>query len=150
MSLNARRTKRVQKPVPELNKLSGQVTFSDGYLPKEKIPGPTRFAVEFEEAINLRGQHAYENRSTIIPVDPIPLVLPKRADRRIRTAIHRVGRAALKAAIAAQKAELAHGDAAEVYQGKAKKAVVKVTYRQLQLAGMVPQARELAKQHGLR
>ena len=152
MSLNARRTKRVQKPALEQDNLSGQVTFSDGYVPDERKPRSSRFEAEFERAMAQRGFAPLRNLG-MIPLNPedlIPFEVPKRADRRVRSAEHRVARATLKAAIAARKAGLAHGDATEVYEDSATKAVVKLTYRELQLAGKTAQARQLAKQHGLR
>lgn len=159
MSLNARRTKRVHKPVASLENLSGQVTYSDGFVPKpeevKKAKKPRlsrRFEVEFECAMTQRPVVPMRNTDVMVlnAEDLIAFTVPKRADRRIRSAERRVSRAALQAAIAAQKAALAHGEATKVYQGAAQKAVVKVTYRELQLAGKALQAREIAKQHGLR
>jgi hypothetical protein len=150
MSLNARESKRVTKPaLPILQSMSGQVTFSRGYLPQEKKPEPSRFAIEFEEALEKRAENARKNSRANLRFDRKNLELPKRLDRRIRNAKGRVARAALKVAIATKRAELAHGDATEAYVPSLKKAELKLTYRELQLAGKQLQARALAKQHQL-
>ncbi len=159
MSLNARRIKRVQKPERVLENPSGQVITHTGGLtmkPQEvKKPRPSRFEVEFERALSERTDSPVlvpETNGLQLPrqEDRIPLTLPKRADRRIRSAQRRLGRASFKAAKAVKLANLAHGDAEQKYRSDAHKASLKVTCRALQLAGMTKQAREIAKQHGLR
>lgn len=149
MSLQSRESKRGQKPaLPLLHNLSGQVTFSKGYVPKQKKPEPSsRFEQEFSIALKARGNVICD--LNILKMDPIPIEIPKRLDRRIRNAKGRVARAALKVAIATRKAGLAHGDAVETYAPHLEKAELKLTYRELQLAGQQAQARTIAKEHHL-